>query len=431
MSGDLTESIRKPFAVITGRDSSKDQPPSFDVARSFYDERHRVAEDLGTLRQLIAAVDWTNDLTPPQWAQWYGVALGYRPDLVLELGRGRGNSTALFCQAAASNGHGRIVSLCQSGDWATQTEPRLRQIVDPRWFERLDARMTDILNADYADILGDHRRVLLLWDAHGFEIAEVVLGEILPRLRERDHLVIMHDITDNRYAGVSRSYDGPLWKGSEWQQRTGSWSARVNIGWMHAIQDQVIAIADFSARNDLAIESADHEYTRFFAAHPERADDMRAALGEEFFSTIGQWAYLSLTGKTGPFEFPAVTGRRAFAHRRPVVLEIEGLPATIVTPAEPWSFASSWQWRPGGPVPDEAVASLRVRLEVAGGSVGLGLLGPNGRDFTVRRAISPTRRSIDVDLPVADLANPGTLVVTTWAAPISARVRIDEVALVW
>ena len=78
----------------------------------------------------------------------------------------------------------------------------------------------------------------------------------------------MHDILDNRYDAEARqSYGGqPLWKGAAWQERTGAWGASVNIGWMHSIQDQVIAIADFAARNDLEIGSADHELARFFAS---------------------------------------------------------------------------------------------------------------------------------------------------------------------
>jgi len=423
----------RPFAATAGRDVAQDRPAPVDVAQCYYAQRHRIAADLPVLRRLIAAVDWTNDLTPPQWAQWYGLALEFQPDLILELGRGRGNSTALFCQAAGGIGRTKVVSLCNSGDWTTMTSPRLAEIVPPGWFAPLDARMTDILTADYAEILGRHRRILLLWDAHGFEIAELVLGEILPRLADREHFVIMHDITDNRYASASRSYAGqPLWKGSEWQQRSGYPGARVNIGWMHAIQDQVIAIADFSARNDLPIESADHEYAQFFGGRADRVGEMRAALGDEFFSTVGQWAFFSLTGKVRPFEFPAVAGRRRFAHSGTVVLEGPvGLPALVVTPPQPWSFASAWRWRPAVAVPEGAQVALHLRLHIEGASIGVGLLGPNGRDFTVRRAQSPGREPIDVHLPVADLANPGQLVVSTWAAPISARVRIDDVRLVW
>ena len=194
----------------------------FDVARHYYEQRHRIHEDAAVLRALIGAVGWPNDLTPAQWTQWYSLVLGFAPDLIIELGRGYGNSTALFAQAAWRLrrmkaawrlGRMKIVSLCLTGEWASIAAPRIAKLVDPAWFASVDARRTDILSADYGEIIANHQRVLVLWDAHGFEIAELVLGDILPRLADRQHLLLLHDISDNRYASVQRSYGGqPLWK---------------------------------------------------------------------------------------------------------------------------------------------------------------------------------------------------------------------------
>jgi hypothetical protein len=425
----------KPFGHLPGRDVAKDRPAPCDVARAYYEQRHRVAADAPQLRRLMAAVDWSNDLAPVQWAQIYSVTLDFQPDLIVELGRGRGNSTALFCQAIATLGHGKIVSLCQTGDWAAITVPRLAKVVGPSWFEPLDAQIVDIRTADFASILGDHQRVLLLWDAHGFEIAEVVLGEILPRLLDRTHLVLMHDVVDNRHNGHGRSYrQQPLWKGEDRQPRTGGREVpRVNIGWMQSAQDQVIAITDFSTRNDLVIESAEDELVQFFTASPPRADEMRAALGDDFFSTAAPWAFFTLTGKAGPFEFPSVTGRRSFAHRGAVVVEeVPQFPATVITIARQWAYAAAWTWRATDTLPFGADVWLRLRLHVEDGSVGIGLLDPNNlRHFIVRRALSPTSGSIDVLLPVKDPARPGQLVIQTWAEPVSARIRVDELSLEW
>jgi len=421
----------KAFARTPGRDVADDRPAPFDPARFYYDQRFAIAEDADVLRALIAAVDWTNDLTPSQWAQWYSVALGFAPDLIVELGRGRGNSTALFTQAAARLGHTRVISLCNSYDWASSVAPRIARVVDSRWFDNLDARMTDILAEDYGHILDGASRVLLLWDAHGFEVAETVLGEILPRLQDREHLILMHDIVDNRYAGVSRSYDGqPLWKGAAWQQRTGAWDSRVNIGWMHALQDQIVAIADFSARNALDVGSADDRYARFFGENPAHAAEMRRVIGDELFAMNGHFAFISLTGCAGPFYFPAVAGRQPLAHRSDVVVKGMRQPLpVVVTPAQPWAFASTFTWQPSAEVP--GAAWLRLRLRVEGGPIGVGLLAGDGVNFTVRRALSPRQHPLDMLLPVADMRQPGTLVIQTWAAPASARVRIDELSIVW
>jgi hypothetical protein len=422
----------RPFGSRPGRNVAADSPRAVDVARYYYEERGRIKEDAAVLRQLIAAVGCPNDLGSPQWAQWYSVALGFAPDLIIELGRGYGNSTALFGQAASRLGRTKVVSLCQSGEWASIVAPRIARVVDPGWFENVDARRADILSADYAGIIADHQRVLVLWDAHGFEIAELVLGEILPRLLDRQHLLLMHDISDNRYAQAPRSYGGaPLWKGSSWQQRVGAWNSRVNIGWMNSIQDQVIALADFSARNDLEIGSADHEYASFFAGNPACDLEMRELLGNEFFDRIGHWAFLSLTGKAGPFHFPGPSGWRAAPNHCDIVTDgLARRPATITTGAVAWAYAATFAWRPLTNPPPDAQAWIRCRLRVEGGPVGLSLLTADESAFAQSQVVSPSGQA-DVLLAVPDLGRRGRLVIHTWDVPVSARVRIDDLSLVW
>ena len=98
---------------------------AFDIAGYYYQQRHRIVEDAGILNALIDATRAGHDLTPNQWAQWYSVALGFQPDLIVELGRAKGNSTALFCQAASRLGGTRVVSLCSSRDWVDETLPQV------------------------------------------------------------------------------------------------------------------------------------------------------------------------------------------------------------------------------------------------------------------------------------------------------------------
>jgi len=428
----MSDGVVRPFACTPGRNVALDRPPVLDVAKQYYDQRHLIHEDAAVLRALIGAVDWTNDLSPAQWAQWYSVVLGFAPDLIIELGRGYGNSTALFTQAARRLGRTKIVSLCRSAEWAGLVAPKVARVVDAGWFASLDARRTDILSADYEEIVGDHQRVLVLWDAHGFEIAELVLGEILPRLADRPHLVLMHDISDNRHAGIARSYGGqPLWKGSGWQQRTGSWDSRVNIGWMNSIQDQVIALADFSARNDLEIESADHEYAECFAANPAYERELRQLLGDEFFSPIGHWAFFSLSGKAGPFHFPAIGGWRAATQRCPVVAD--QLPrgaAPIVTDPVAWAYASTSAWHPTTIPPADVQSWIRCRVRVHGGAIGVSLLTPDGSAFVQSQVVSSASAS-NVVLAVPNPRERGRLVIHTWDHPVSARVEIEDLSLIW
>jgi hypothetical protein len=415
------------------RDASRDGSLGFSIADYYYDGRHAVAADLPVLQRLIEVVDSPNALDAMQWAQLYSVALGFRPDLILELGRGKGNSTALFSQAASRLPSTRVVSLCLSTDWHAETAAKIARFVESSWFSRLDARIADIVLADYESILESHERVLVFWDAHGFEIAEIVLGNILPRLVGRPHLIIMHDISDNRYASVAPAYDGaPLWKASERQRMSGEWTSRVNIGWMNSVQDQVIALVDFSTRNAVEVGSADHEYWHYFAAHPERADEMRRTLGHEFFQTTAHWAFLSLNGRQGPFTFPTPENHRGFAHSVPVSVDPPSKwPATIVTEPQPWAYAATFAWRPGGSGRISTPAWLRLQVSVEGGLVGIGLLSADGKQFVQSQAVCEGSTSSTVLLSIADITSPGRLVFHTWQQPVGARIRIEDISVVW
>jgi hypothetical protein len=415
--------------------------PEFDIAQYYYDARARIAEDASTLTTLITAVQSEDNLASPQWAQWYSVVLGFKPDLIVELGRARGNSTVLFCHAASRLGGTRVVSLCDSKDWVDETLPRLTAIVPAGFLDRLDARRTNILDVDYQQLFEGSGRVLLLWDAHGFEIAEVVLGQILPIIADRPHLVLMHDISDTRYVSVSRSYEGqPLWKGSTWDKGTGISSARVNIGWMNSLQDQVIAVADFAVRNELEIGSADHEYARFFAAHPDAAEEMKQLLGDTFFSVSAHWAFFTLTGRQRPFHFPAAVQRR-FRNRSDVAIRdlhpprwfgrSRQLPRVIETSLVPWEYAAVMAVQPLKEIPAGAPRSLRLRVLVEEAPVGVGLLNADRSAFVQSVRLLPSIDSKTVWLAIDDPATAGPLVVHTWDEPRRGRARIEEMSLVW
>jgi hypothetical protein len=134
------------------------------------------------------------DLPLADWRELYQLTVEFKPDLVLELGRGYGNSTCVFVEAVHGAG-GRVVSIGNDGnrEWERSTVPRLEPLVGRRWFRPLTALHADIRDVDYAAILNRRRRVLVYWDAHGRDVAETVLADVLPRLPS-ENLVIVDDV---------------------------------------------------------------------------------------------------------------------------------------------------------------------------------------------------------------------------------------------
>ena len=254
---------------------------------------------------------------PSQWIQLMAFALEFKPDFILELGRGDGNSTCAFTEVCRMllPSPCAILSLCLSDDWDKKTVPRLKNVVTPEWFAPLTALTTDILQFDYTNALAGKKRILLFWDAHGYDIAEVVLGHILPLIKEKEHLVVMHDLSDSRFIGAEqRSYgDNGIWKGKN------TWDGpRFRIGPVDSCVEQAVAALDFCTRNDIPLHSSDESF------HQELTDDqwkgLVEAMGSDHLSRNGHWFWFSLKEAGAELTFP-----------RPVARE-RGYPDREVTP---------------------------------------------------------------------------------------------------
>ena len=208
-------------------------------------------------------------------------------------------------------------------------------------------------------------------------------------------------------------------------QGDGHLGSRVNIGWMNSLQDQVIALADFAARNDIEIGSADHEYAGSSRRIPSmrRRDAIECSATNSFPSSATGRSSRS-TGSSRRFIFPRCSGGRAAVNRCDIVTDRSGcraLPATIATQATGWAYALVMAWRPAADRPPD------VRLDpvpAAGGRAARW-----ARTAERRRTASSSRGAClrpgpAGECPVggADVAQRGRLVVHTWDAPEAARV---------
>lgn len=270
-------------------------------AKAYWAQRFALAQCRDRILSLSQAVNKQCDLWLYQWAQLMAVALEYQPDVILELGRGTGNSTCVFTEASNQlNGRTRVVSVCLSEDWGRLTVPRLRNVVPPEWFEPLRIVRTEIDKLNYETALGAAKRVLIFWDAHGFDIAECVFGKILPVVAPIEHLVIMHDLSDTRYSADEQlDYRGHgLWKGNNWD------GPRLKLGIVDSATEQSVAAVDFTTRNHLTLDSADHSFRTELTT--EQQSEMKGLLGD-LFDLQAHWFYFSLNEKPGPYKFPRFT----------------------------------------------------------------------------------------------------------------------------
>jgi hypothetical protein len=277
---------------------------TFTPGTAYWNQRFEVQRTSGRLQSLSDTVDNTVLCTIDQFAQFFAMAREFAPELILELGRGPGNSTCAFIEAAHQLPNPcRIVSVCNSTLWHDVTEPRLLPAVGSSWFQPLQAVQADILTFDFATVLSGSRRVLIFWDAHGFDIAECVLGKLLPLVSSKDHLVLLHDMSDLRYCGEPEpDGDYPLWSGDQ------NGAGRFCIGNVCSKVPQAISIMDFTTRNRLTLESADHSIHTTIANDPQKNAEMQMLLGP-MYSPDAHWFWFTLNEHPGPYKFPATESR--------------------------------------------------------------------------------------------------------------------------
>ena len=275
------------------------------VSRCLIHQQATITANEARIRALHDAVGDPTSLSLNQWVHFHALALEYQPDLFIEIGRGYGNSTVAFVEALHHyNPQGRVFSMCLSDSWDTRTLPRLQAFLPEKWFEPLEAPIVDIRELDFASLIGDARRVLVLWDAHGLVVADCVLSRLLPHLVDREHFVVMHDISDGRYCGNTLDYQGkPFWRGQEagWSDET----ARLRLGWIDTVVEQTLPALDFLTRNRHELSSADHFVKTEISRNPEMLGQLRKAYPEGFFDDVNHWAFFSLNDTAGPYTFPA------------------------------------------------------------------------------------------------------------------------------
>ena len=100
-------------------------------AAGYWNQRHLLSRNRQQIVDLQRAVGHQTDLSLFQWAQLMALALEFRPDIIIELGRGKGNSTCVFTHAAGLMVPHRckVVSICLSAHWERETRAAVQAIV--------------------------------------------------------------------------------------------------------------------------------------------------------------------------------------------------------------------------------------------------------------------------------------------------------------
>ena len=131
-----------------------------------------------------------DDLPLEDWHRLYERAVAAAPDMIIEVGRGYGNSTVVLTEAAHELGV-RVYSIGNDvpPTFANVTWGKLRPVVGGAWRSPLVLIQGDV--RDYKPF--ECERAFLFWDAHGPEVAETMLERLIPAL-PHGSTVVVHDV---------------------------------------------------------------------------------------------------------------------------------------------------------------------------------------------------------------------------------------------
>jgi hypothetical protein len=426
-----------------------DTPPEFDLFTALANQAEVISARVARLSALKRAVD-CHKIDWMEWLLLFAAAADYRPDLIVEIGRSRGNSTCALTEAAMLIDGCRVRSYDVDGERAyeTVTLPAIRPLVSPDWLGRQEIIHQDFTYEHPDDLLRDGRRVLVFWDAHGPAVARHMLSRIAPALATREHLILVHDILDARYVPVSHEYVTPTGHHNCWRG--------------HLVSDceELDPIFDFVSRNGIQVNTAGQSaWRRCPEASP--GDVVATAARRIVGSTLdlfpdaqsARLASFSCHERSSTrLVFPPADnwdrvganagGRTAdttsvaldLAQFQPSMGTIGAAPdggVRIVTPPLIWGYAATMALPPhargGGGAPSGAV---RVRAEVTDGTAAIGVTAWDGKSFVDRRFVWPSGKVVEVFLHLPQLSVAGDLVVQTWDEATSATVRIESATLI-
>jgi hypothetical protein len=278
----------------------------FSPAAALWNNREELAKAMPEIAAVRAALETATggprDFIRQQWLQLVSVVYDFKPDVIIELGRGYGNSTCAMAMAMKMLRPCpcRLLSLCLATSFVEISRPHLdATLPDKSLFSSVEALNEDITRFDFSPHLAKAQRVLVFWDAHGYDLAMNLLARLLPSLVEKAHLVLVHDMADLKHLGEEyRRYDGESWKS------LGSAPAKYILGDVGCQYEEGIALVDFLGRNLLPFRSAESSY------FCELSQEQAAELSQQFsgdFSRLAFWYYFSLNEAAGrSLTFPSL-----------------------------------------------------------------------------------------------------------------------------
>lgn len=230
----------------------------------------------------------------PAWQcfQYASFVKEFSPDCVMQFGRWTGEYTAALIagmrhseKATCSS----FISFCRSAQG--DSEAVCGKIWD-NWGVEFFNKSRIIVGLpekhELEQALDGSQRVLVFWNEPSEKAGDIILGQLLPLIRGKEHTIIVHGVSDGRFSTAPSYEERP---------------AMLALGEVWSERKDLPRIVDFCIRNKIPILSPQRAFHNELESQVALIKEIKESLGS-LFSTIAGWHWFTLNGHSLPILFP-------------------------------------------------------------------------------------------------------------------------------
>jgi hypothetical protein len=191
---------------------------------------------------------------------------------------------------AGSSERSKLWSFCGSTVWNSGTAyESVLSNFGSSWLSRANFVERLPTEPELKNIAHSAKRVLVLWNDPSQESGDIILSGLTPLIRNKDHAVILHGISDGRF-GTMPDYHGD---GARMLALGDVWSWRMDLP----------RIVDFITRNKLQLLSPQRAFKSNIETDIHLFTELENSLGPLFSLSAG-WHWFTLNENTMPIFVP-------------------------------------------------------------------------------------------------------------------------------
>jgi len=205
-----------------------------------------------------------------QYFQYAAFAYHYKPDCILQFGRMNGDYTLALSMGMQPDCD--FWSFCESDALKNTNVERLLK----KWYPTVNIIFDYPTTSLIDEIISRAKRILIFWDDTSEDAGNIILGQIMPLMKDKENIVITRNVWDGRDKTLPESSVSVV--GTIWSSRK-----------------DLIKILDFINRNNLRFYSPERDFKRIVESDSKVEAQLKSHLGSLYIPSAG-WHWFTSNG---------------------------------------------------------------------------------------------------------------------------------------